>query len=473
MPIPNPLLCAAYRFSSTSNSVSVTLDGGTESRAFATVSLYEDYFLVDDTQSSNSLCKLLKDAIEGHSGGVVVDVYIDPTDWLLKIDILSGGTTLTVDWSTATFDPEAFGAFPEAPAAASTISGDYVSPYIWRPDRPVTFDGGSKKVYVGGTSVAMSGLSRSTSMLSADSSPARRSLNWELLPASTVIEKDQQGLSSFESFWNLSCGVGRKFAFYEDEGNLSPTERKIMRALTMSAPWQRNGQFPVRWDISFEAMEEPPETGAMRSLVSTNDSQYYMDFDTVLGESGAISEATIVLWIRNDTDANDNVLGEWESNEHTFRLYKITTHRLLFYVATSGTDNATYVQTDAGVLSTSWHHVALTFDSGTAKIWVDGQDATNGGIGTVPSTIRSSSSRFGIASLGGGINGGAQATLDDVAIYERALTQAEINTVRLGKPTDVSGCKHWFTLDGSPACSITGERGTLGDHDIWSSDERT
>jgi hypothetical protein len=82
-------------------------------------------------------------------------------------------------------------------------------------------------------------------------------------------------------------------------------------------------------------------------------------------------------------------------------------------------NNTILISTDA------WHHIALTWDSGNYVVYVDGSSVKTGtysGLTTLPSTAN-------IGNNGSTNTQSVHGLLDSVKIYNRALTEAEINTI--------------------------------------------
>lgn len=73
-----------------------------------------------------------------------------------------------------------------------------------------------------------------------------------------------------------------------------------------------------------------------------------------------------------------------------------------------------------------WHHVAITYDGTTVRTYFDGvaTEFANQALNTAESGIR-----FGGPRIGRTTNDGATQSIDDVLIYNRALTSTEITTI--------------------------------------------
>jgi len=91
--------------------------------------------------------------------------------------------------------------------------------------------------------------------------------------------------------------------------------------------------------------------------------------------------------------------------------------------------SGTCISTTADHTLEQWHHVAVTFDEGDVKIYLDGAVAAEG---SVPSPLagNSLSLRIGAASDGGSLFHGL---IDDVRVYNHALTETEIGAAMEGE----------------------------------------
>lgn len=120
-----------------------------------------------------------------------------------------------------------------------------------------------------------------------------------------------------------------------------------------------------------------------------------------------------------------------------------------------------------------WHHVVGTLSGTTTKIYVDGNLETSG-TQTLLSQTGSQASAVGINAGGGDAFNGS---MDDVRIYARALTAAEVTTLfRMGETHLVSvsnaGLAGYWTLDenaGTKAQDYSGKgnAGTLTNGPTW------
>jgi hypothetical protein len=115
---------------------------------------------------------------------------------------------------------------------------------------------------------------------------------------------------------------------------------------------------------------------------------------------------------------------------------------------------------DANAIAAGWNHVAITQTSGTYSIYLNGSSVPVTDYGTPPEfTINKIA--IGARKLGASIISYFNGNLANVAIWNRALSSDEINSV-MWKPvqalsaTESNGLQAWYSLDdiASPTASL-------------------
>lgn len=179
---------------------------------------------------------------------------------------------------------------------------------------------------------------------------------------------------------------------------------------------------------------------------------------------------SISLWFKLDAipaSENYNLLDKWSGGSDTQRSYLLqvlrTSGKLRFYIDGDGTgDNKGYVKSDPGVVrADNWHHVVGVFDSGKLSMYVDNvlQDEKK----TV-SRIYPGTADLAIGGNNDGSNEGAFAgIIDDVRLYDRALSASEIGNLFSAAPTPT------LTITADPAVVPAGGSTTL----TWASIDTT
>ena len=154
------------------------------------------------------------------------------------------------------------------------------------------------------------------------------------------------------------------------------------------------------------------------------------------------AEGTVSLWVRPEWSLEtENFHLFWTMiGDGQFNLYKHGSGKsLVFYVRGKGMteDQATIIQTDMSDWKTNeWHHLAATWSAGNIELFVDGvlkKELTNANLALPMVTPNAFffvgdyySANYGTQS---GLTGKADSDIDDLRIYNRALSPAEIQTL--------------------------------------------
>jgi len=159
-------------------------------------------------------------------------------------------------------------------------------------------------------------------------------------------------------------------------------------------------------------------------------------------------QVTVALWVKSESE-NDQVLFSFDRNEY-WRLEINGTAAEAGQVGWS-------LMTDAGqadlagktrIDNGQWHHVAGVFDRGAIYIYVDGKVDASTRLGT---TFGTGNPRFGFLGVGSEatkFDGDKapenyfQGAMDDVRLYTRALTAAEIGQLAVPAGQNNDDCSH-------------------------------
>jgi hypothetical protein len=146
------------------------------------------------------------------------------------------------------------------------------------------------------------------------------------------------------------------------------------------------------------------------------------------------TEVTVMAWI--NTERHNSAGGDWQailakSNDpRSYSFYTYTNGTLHFSAGASpyiGSNSADQVPLN------EWVHVCAMVVEGHHQYYINGEDAGTGGTGTVlPGTADTAAFRIGLSQEGGNNFLGM---IDDVRIYNKALTQDEIQQIMRGDPT--------------------------------------
>lgn len=149
------------------------------------------------------------------------------------------------------------------------------------------------------------------------------------------------------------------------------------------------------------------------------------------------STMSIALWMKaDDFDVSDARLISkatgTANTDHYWMISTINSTAIRFRLKAGG--STTTLSTSVGqVVANEWHHVAVTYDGSNMRIYVDGLPAAS-----VPKTGLLTSSATAAVAIGNQPAGAGSrpfdGLIDDVRVYDRALTSAEIAAMSLPKP---------------------------------------
>jgi len=163
----------------------------------------------------------------------------------------------------------------------------------------------------------------------------------------------------------------------------------------------------------------PGHTGSALGFNGTN---AYVD----LGGLGTFYQSgfTLEAWV-NKTSAGKNdvaVVGSWAGGQGGPMIW--VDHLVTRYQLTLGGGLSTYLDSGQNPVAGQWQYISATYDGSTAHFYVNGvqvaQSTFTGSVG--------SSNTWRIGAYGTGPGGFFDGTIDDVRIYNRALTPGEVQT---------------------------------------------
>jgi hypothetical protein len=147
---------------------------------------------------------------------------------------------------------------------------------------------------------------------------------------------------------------------------------------------------------------------------------------------------TIAFWYRKTAEPGNwtRLVGKGESNSRNYGVWEhpgSADGRILFQYFKSGPLSQSVPSTTHLVLN-RWYHVACTWDGTTGRIYLDGVENGAGAMSGAPLT---SADSLVFGSYGGTPN--MPGALDEVAIYNRALSAAEVAALMSAAPVDTDG----------------------------------
>ncbi len=173
--------------------------------------------------------------------------------------------------------------------------------------------------------------------------------------------------------------------------------------------------------------------------IGTHDTVYdytmleYTDVGTV--GTGGLSAMTVTAWIKSSADSGSyqNIIGVFDGSTGWLVHVRNSSVPVLILLG----DSSAFFYGGPTVTDDTWHHIALVFDgsltgdSNRLKMYVDGTQITSltAGGGAIPSTVPTPGSVNCHIGSADGIGRYFYGGIDDVRIYNRALSGAEITTV--------------------------------------------
>jgi len=161
---------------------------------------------------------------------------------------------------------------------------------------------------------------------------------------------------------------------------------------------------------------------------------------------------TIAAWVYVNDDINTkNILDNREANDDGFLLCATSTQQIRYSVNTSDlVTTSTYAN--------EWVYSVGTYDGTTQKLYIDGSQVLSA---TISETISTSTNALIGARSHTSLSSYMNGNLANVAIWNRALSSDEINSVMWKSYEALSGAesnglKAWYSLDDitSPAASL-------------------
>jgi sugar lactone lactonase YvrE len=174
--------------------------------------------------------------------------------------------------------------------------------------------------------------------------------------------------------------------------------------------------------------------GEVAQAFSLNASSEYVDLGNPTELHISSGDFTVDTWVRfNDVSGDMSIMDKMHSangppNTDGWRLLKQADNRFWFCVAesTNQCGNAAYALfSSTSVTTDTWYHVAVTKDSSTMSLYINGmlEDSR-----VTPSFIDTNTTDL---LLGGNISEGAylNGLIDEAEVFNRALSQAEIQAI--------------------------------------------
>ena len=209
----------------------------------------------------------------------------------------------------------------------------------------------------------------------------------------------------------------------------------------------------VTYDTTSSGSSVCPNTSTqtvnvLAALLQVNN-VYSMEFDTLIDESvsagntltNGFSQLSISFWANFASVPTNRVLGlasKDDTNQRSFDFRYIQNTGVNFLVSTDGVNNGqTAYYPKASISAGQWYHFVGVYDGSNVLLYVNG--ALFDGTSTLTGSLQNTTSEFFIGKRGfGTTNTGFDGKLDEVAVFNTALTELEVKKIYYATE-DVSG----------------------------------
>lgn len=451
MALPIHCLMVPIRFAVANPTVRVTL-AGTPETLVLTVARFEDHWLSGDRDTvanRRDLCERLEACLRTHSGAGAGSFTVTLSEDNFLTITCSGAFTLHWGDVLTTVDPTVFGWPAVDTGSASTQVAPDQSKGFWSPDIEARFDSEDDPVVIGGIVETNDENARGVHI----STTYERRVSWHVVPKGKVKNSAVDAAhphGALEYFWiEQGLARGAPCRIYGDRGVRTTTSYALYRARPQPRPWERQDSLSIlRYDIELSFVRIAPPNDFVSNLSADFDG---VDEHLVAANSPSLQitgAMTVAAWVKKDTSwtSGQTILGKWLPNTQNSWRWRVEASGFLrFYIATSLTDTGGTFgrinQPSAG----PWHHIVMVYNPAGAnnaerlRIYVDGVAQTVVFSGTIPAALTGGTAALtGAAHATPGEYFGA-GNLDQIAIYNDALTDDEVAAVyNLGDVADLA-----------------------------------
>lgn len=158
---------------------------------------------------------------------------------------------------------------------------------------------------------------------------------------------------------------------------------------------------------------------------------------------------TLEAWVKTNSTKLNGVIEKWYSN--TGFWFRIDAdNQIEFLVQPTGGSGSKIARSAEGIIETgSWHHIAGVYDGIDSRVYLDGIDVTDNLSSTLNGSIKNNLRNIGIGHLNWSSSGAFDGIIDEVRIWNRALTTEEIqNNMFQQLEGNESGLIAYYSLDG-------------------------
>ena len=195
--------------------------------------------------------------------------------------------------------------------------------------------------------------------------------------------------------------------------------------ITDSSGSGNNGTVAAGQEPNHEVTDRRSGTGSY-TFDGTNDK---INLGTLNAQIGGQDKLTISAWVSHAATGDDRIVCKSPSTnvaDHVFSLGIANDNMLRMRIGTDTTNATNMAGTTAIPNDGTWTHVAMTYDGTNVKSYVNGAlDSTH----TLSGNVKTSADNVYIGNVNGAQNRHFLGKLDDVGIWNRALTSSEIGEI--------------------------------------------
>lgn len=208
----------------------------------------------------------------------------------------------------------------------------------------------------------------------------------------------------------------------------------------MIANWQFDGDLMDNTDNWFDAIDSSNPTFTESCKSGTKALNVSADHIRLPYQIADMDEMTIAFWVNWQTSGNWQRIFEFCNGADEYMYLTPSNGAVMrFAIKNGGTEQ--YVDSKSRLSLRTWKHVAVTIGNNKVTLYVDGVEVgSNSNISIKPSDIRPSFNYLGysMSKLVPAFRG----YLDDVRIYNYALSQEEVKSVMEDLTNDIQGVSH-------------------------------
>lgn len=162
-----------------------------------------------------------------------------------------------------------------------------------------------------------------------------------------------------------------------------------------------------------------------------NGTNQYVDFVTAASDylRGSYSKKSVAFWMKSNSNTGNRNVIDIGNRDHGIAI-RLDANKIYAGVAAT---NVRYA-VSANYTSTDWHHIAMVYDTNTLRLYVDGSEVgavTGMTFTAIPASAANSSiGRVNSTNAFGAGTGYFDGWIDELSIFGKALTPAEIAAIR-------------------------------------------